>query len=274
MPAAKGNSRGRGYETVETSPVDRESIGTQGVSEDLEINVESDGIVFEARVQPTATAVGRLDLVWQVLRGRAGGCFLALAAVALAFAAGTTVGNFRVDGTRTKFGPSASPGWGWAPLPFKHQELAQIAFGSCAHQQYPQPFWDVLVTVFKPELYIAGGDNVYGDCLTANCTELRLAYDTLANHPSFRGAKSVLPMVAVIDDHDSGQNDAGADNPYKDIAKQMVCLAHSAILPPPSTWCFWLTCDHSPPVVFGFLGAAGIGPTPPQKRHLQLISLG
>ena len=71
------------------------------------------------------------------------------------------------------------------------------------------------------QVYIAGGDNVYGDCFSANCSELREAYATLTHHPSFVGAKGLLPMVAVIDDHDAGQNDCGETNPYKDLSKQM-----------------------------------------------------
>ena len=34
-------------------------------------------------------------------------------------------------------------------------------------------------------------------------------------HP---GVKGVMPMVAVWDDHDIGQNDGGVDNPYKQKA--------------------------------------------------------
>lgn len=75
----------------------------------------------------------------------------------------------------------------------------------------------------EPNLVAHMGDNVYGDCRDDECSDLRQAYpyDDWAAHPSFQGAKSMLPQVATLDDHDYGQGDCHADNPYKDIAKQM-----------------------------------------------------
>lgn len=108
----------------------------------------------------------------------------------------------------------------WAPLPPPETTLTSIFFGSCASQKVPQPYWDVMVQL-QPNLVVLMGDNVYADCDDDACTNLREAYDEWAAHPSFRGAKSVLPMVAVLDDHDNGQGDCHANNPYKDVAKQM-----------------------------------------------------
>ena len=51
----------------------------------------------------------------------------------------------------------------WAPLPPSSEELTTLAFGSCADQQYPMPFWDTM-TSFQPDVFVYGGDNVYGDC--------------------------------------------------------------------------------------------------------------
>ena len=53
--------------------------------------------------------------------------------------------------------------------------LTRIAFGSCAHQNKPQPIWDA-VLAWRPELFIFTGDNVYGDVTSAAMTELREAY--------------------------------------------------------------------------------------------------
>jgi hypothetical protein len=52
----------------------------------------------------------------------------------------------------------------WAALPSPTTQMNRVAFGSCANQAFPQPFWDTLDS-FDPQIYIMGGDNVYGDCL-------------------------------------------------------------------------------------------------------------
>lgn len=107
----------------------------------------------------------------------------------------------------------------WAPLPTTRPH--RIAFGSCAEQTFPQPYWDTL-SRSDVDLLILGGDNVYGDCSTDGCPELAQAYADLAAKPSFIAAKSLLPMVVVWDDHDYGKNDAYADNnPYKELAKSL-----------------------------------------------------
>jgi len=62
---------------------------------------------------------------------------------------------------------------------------------------------------------------VYGDCTSAECSELSSAYARLKIKPSFVGARARVPIVATWDDHDIGMNDAWPANPYKDIAKQM-----------------------------------------------------
>ena len=72
-----------------------------------------------------------------------------------------------------------------------------------------------------PNLVVLMGDNVYGDCNETTCSSLREAYDEWESHPSFRGAKSVLPVVATLDDHDYGLSDCHVNNPYKDVAKEM-----------------------------------------------------
>eukprot|EP00941_MAST-03F_sp_MAST-3F-sp1_P004496 g4496.t1 len=108
----------------------------------------------------------------------------------------------------------------WAALPSREKPLHRIVFGSCALQSRSQPFWDIFQRL-EPDLTILTGDTVYGDCKTSNCTELMEAYSTLNAKPSFQGAKRSLPLVAIWDDHDSGLNDAGRLNPFKEIAKKL-----------------------------------------------------
>lgn len=70
----------------------------------------------------------------------------------------------------------------WAPLPGHETALTRIAFGSCADQSLPQPFWDVLWSL-QPNLTVLGGDNVYGDCSTSQCEKLK-ATNMNPHHPT------------------------------------------------------------------------------------------
>lgn len=115
----------------------------------------------------------------------------------------------------------------WAALPPASSTLNKLAFGSCADQKYPAPFWDTIAQL-GPDLFIYGGDNVYGDCTgdcagsgRCDCSALSAAYDGLRSHPSFLGTKGRLPMVAIWDDHDYGLNDAGAEFVKREEAKQL-----------------------------------------------------
>lgn len=124
----------------------------------------------------------------------------------------------------------------WRPLPGDDEVICRIAFGSCSSQRMPQPYWDV-VTVFKPDVLLLMGDNVYGDCvpfdhslsnatvdlaaLQKACAPLEQAYRDMARHPSVQGAASRIPVFATLDDHDYGMSDAAISNPFKDVARQL-----------------------------------------------------
>ncbi|MBI2804710.1 MAG: alkaline phosphatase family protein [Planctomycetes bacterium] len=96
--------------------------------------------------------------------------------------------------------------------------LARIAFGSCARQDKPQPIWDAIVAV-KPQLYLALGDNIYGD--TQDMTVMKQKYDLLAAIPGWRKLTKTCPILATWDDHDYGANDGGADFPKKDESQRL-----------------------------------------------------
>jgi alkaline phosphatase D len=98
--------------------------------------------------------------------------------------------------------------------------LTRIAFGSCAHQAKPQPIWDAVLD-YRPELFIFAGDNVYGDVTSPAMTELREAYARAATIEGHARLRATVPVLATWDDHDYGQNDAGADFPYKAAAKRL-----------------------------------------------------
>jgi alkaline phosphatase D len=118
----------------------------------------------------------------------------------------------------------------WKPLPSSDTIITHIAFGSCASQNMPQSFWDSIILSSNeasqhqhhlPDLFIYTGDNVYGDCSSEECTELRMAYYNLSLHPSIQGIASQIPIIATLDDHDYGMNNCHAHNPYKDTARDL-----------------------------------------------------
>ena len=109
----------------------------------------------------------------------------------------------------------------WLPLPDESTVLTRVAFGSCSSQRMPLPYWDTLITDYRPELVLLMGDNVYGDCDEETCEILRQAYVDMGNHPSVQGAAQHLPVMAILDDHDYGANDCHVENPYKEIAREL-----------------------------------------------------
>ncbi|HYT92665.1 MAG TPA: alkaline phosphatase D family protein [Gemmataceae bacterium] len=94
----------------------------------------------------------------------------------------------------------------------------RIAFGSCAHQDKPQPIWDVVIAA-KPDLFLFLGDTVYGD--TTDMDVLRKKYAKLAAIPGWQRLRAACPVHATWDDHDYGANDAGAEYPKKDESQQI-----------------------------------------------------
>lgn len=87
-------------------------------------------------------------------------------------------------------------------------EVTRVAFGSCAHQDRPQPIWDAIGAT-APERFLFIGDNVYAD--TTDPAVMKAAYAKLAAEPHYRRFAAAVPVLPVWDDHDYGANDAGAD---------------------------------------------------------------
>ncbi|MEN9874986.1 MAG: hypothetical protein RL186_1883 [Pseudomonadota bacterium] len=98
--------------------------------------------------------------------------------------------------------------------------LTRIAFGSCAKESKDQPIWDAVLAA-KPDLFIFLGDNVYLD--TRDPDEMRAKYAMLAAKPGFAKLRETTPILAVWDDHDFGEDDAGVDYPMKDVSREIFC---------------------------------------------------
>lgn len=104
------------------------------------------------------------------------------------------------------------------PHPALGRTLRRIAFGSCAEVDKPQPVWDPVLARHN-DLFIFLGDNIYGD--TRDMSVLEAKYAKLAANPGFARLRATTPVVAVWDDHDFGENDAGGDYPQKDASRRV-----------------------------------------------------
>jgi len=104
--------------------------------------------------------------------------------------------------------------------PASNRVVSRIAFGSCAKQSKEQPIWDA-INALEPDLFIMLGDNVYGD--TRDMAVLRAKYAELGAKPGFRKLRERTPVLATWDDHDYGEDDAGAEYPEREASRQIFC---------------------------------------------------
>jgi alkaline phosphatase D len=96
--------------------------------------------------------------------------------------------------------------------------LERIMFGSCVLQSRPQPVFDTVVSL-SPDLFVFLGDNIYAD--TSNPEVMQRKYGRLAASPQFQRLLRACPVEATWDDHDYGQNDAGAEYPMKKRSREL-----------------------------------------------------
>ena len=98
------------------------------------------------------------------------------------------------------------------------EPLTTIAFGSCLQEKRPQPIWEgVLAT--KPDIFVLLGDNIYGD--TRDMAKLRAKWGVFEKKPGFRKLRQSCRLLAIWDDHDYGENDAGIEYPKKVESQQI-----------------------------------------------------
>ena len=95
----------------------------------------------------------------------------------------------------------------------------KILFGSCGHQDKAIPIFDA-INKENADLFIFLGDNIYGD--TNDMTVLANKYQKLGAKPGFKTLKANTPIIAMWDDHDFGQNDAGKEYPHKEQSRQIM----------------------------------------------------
>ena len=102
--------------------------------------------------------------------------------------------------------------------PGAERAISRIAFGSCYRTGEPEGVWGAIAAV-DPELMLMIGDNVYAD--TEDMDVMRRVYESLASVEGFAQLRARVPFLATWDDHDYGQNDAGADYPMREEAAEV-----------------------------------------------------
>lgn len=106
-----------------------------------------------------------------------------------------------------------------ACLPALAQDRTIIAFGSCVHQDRPQPIWQA-VLADDPEVFVFLGDNIYGD--SEDPAVLQAKYEQLGAVDGFQRLREQADVVAIWDDHDYGVNDGGIEYPSKEVSRQVM----------------------------------------------------
>ena len=100
----------------------------------------------------------------------------------------------------------------------KVPEKTTIAFGSCGHQDEPQPIL-ALAASHTPDAFIFLGDNIYGD--TDDMDTLCAKYRRWSEKPEYKKLDSATRILATWDDHDFGRNDIGKHYPHKERSKEI-----------------------------------------------------
>ena len=98
-------------------------------------------------------------------------------------------------------------------------QVDKILFGSCSHQDKDIPIFDA-INKEQADLFVFLGDNVYGD--TENMTVLKSKYHKLGIKPGFAQLRANTPVIAMWDDHDYGENDAGKEYPFKEASRKIM----------------------------------------------------
>lgn len=98
--------------------------------------------------------------------------------------------------------------------------LKKFIFGSCNREFLPQPLWP-LMTAEKAQLFIWGGDNVYGDKKPFK-NQIQKKYQIQNNIQAYKIFKEHVPIIGIWDDHDYGKNNGDSNYKKKEINKKFL----------------------------------------------------
>lgn len=98
------------------------------------------------------------------------------------------------------------------------QQTFRIAFGSCSHETSEEQLWKEVINT-KPDVWIWGGDNVYGD--THNMDVLAQKYNHQKHNTDYQQLLKTCPVTGTWDDHDYGINDGGKYFTQREQSKKL-----------------------------------------------------
>lgn len=99
------------------------------------------------------------------------------------------------------------------------ETLTRFAFGSCNKEWKKQPMWKHIMKD-APQLFLWGGDNIYGD-KGPHKNNLLYKYMVQNNNPHYKELKNTTPIIGIWDDHDYGDNNGTSDYSGKYISQQL-----------------------------------------------------
>ncbi|NDC78060.1 MAG: alkaline phosphatase family protein [Chitinophagia bacterium] len=99
------------------------------------------------------------------------------------------------------------------------QPLTTIAFGSCDNQDLRPKMWDA-VRANRPDLWIWGGDNIYGDSFDMDT--LRAKYARQKADSGYRRLLASTRLTGTWDDHDYGLNDGGREYAMRRESRELL----------------------------------------------------
>lgn len=102
--------------------------------------------------------------------------------------------------------------------------VTKVAFGSCSYQFIPDKKIYRRIADEKPDLFVFGGDDIYGDffALAPGTPEyIQGAYKQLFESPDFMYFRDRVPILPTWDDHDYGENDGTITNPVRTEARRL-----------------------------------------------------
>ncbi|NDE62100.1 MAG: alkaline phosphatase family protein, partial [Cyclobacteriaceae bacterium] len=97
--------------------------------------------------------------------------------------------------------------------------LTTIAFGSCDDQYRSAKMWKE-INDQSPQLWIWGGDNIYGDSYSMDT--LRYKYRLQLAQPGYQQLKKTAWVTGTYDDHDYGVNDGGKEYKFRQESRNIL----------------------------------------------------
>ncbi|NJB82150.1 alkaline phosphatase D family protein [Wenyingzhuangia aestuarii] len=94
-----------------------------------------------------------------------------------------------------------------------------LTFGSCNKPSKTNVLWDDVLKL-NPNVWIWGGDNIYGDSEDMN--KIKLDYELQHQQNGYAEVVKNTKVIGTWDDHDFGKNDAGVEFPKKKESQQLM----------------------------------------------------